>query len=102
MIRVDGATYTWMGLPGTTTVNQTAFEYTSSKSIFTMDVGGLVQMKITFMSPLTPNDLRRQSLVFSYLDVEVSSLDGGAHDVQVYSDISAGESFSDIQAGESS
>lgn len=56
-----------------------------------MDVGGLVEMKITFMSPLTPNDLKRQSLVFSYLDVQVSSLDGNKHDVQVYSDISAGE-----------
>lgn len=91
MIQVDGETYTWMGLPGTRTVNQTAFEYTSTKSIFTMNVGGLVEMNVTFMSPITPQDFKRQSLVFSYLNVEVSSLDGKEHNVQVYSDISAGE-----------
>lgn len=79
-----------MGLPGTNTVNQTAFEYTSTKSIFTMNIEDKVEMNITFMSPITPNDLRRQSLVFSYLNVEVSSLDGHGHDVQVYADISAG------------
>lgn len=91
MIRVDGKVYTWMGLPGTKTVDQTAYEFTSTKSIFTMNVDGALEMNITFLSPLTPKDLRRQSLVFSYLNVEVSSLDGKEHDVQVYSDISAGK-----------
>jgi hypothetical protein len=93
MVRVDGQTYTWMGLPGSTTVNQTAFEYTSTKSIFTMNVRDKVEMNITFMSPITPSDFKRQSLVFSYLNVEVSSLDGHDHDVQVYADISAGKSI---------
>ncbi|KAJ5248318.1 hypothetical protein N7497_008379 [Penicillium chrysogenum] len=89
MIRVDGNTYTWMGLPGSKTVNQTTFEYTSTKSIFTMNVENKLEMNITFLSPVTPTDLKRQSLVFSYLNVEVSSLDGQKHDVQVYTDISA-------------
>ncbi|KAL4805552.1 hypothetical protein BDV18DRAFT_21455 [Aspergillus unguis] len=89
LVRVDGQVYTWMGLPGSTTVNQTAYEYTSTRSIFIMHVGDMVEMNITFLSPITPNDLRRQSLVFSYLDVSVTSLDGGSHDVQVYADISA-------------
>ncbi|KAL4892899.1 hypothetical protein BDV59DRAFT_208050 [Aspergillus ambiguus] len=89
MIRVDGNVYTWMGIPGSTTVNQTAYEYTSTKSIFTMEVDHMVQMNVTFLSPVTPEDLRRQSLVFSYVHVDVSSLDGRPHDVQVYSDISA-------------
>ncbi|KAL4912381.1 hypothetical protein BDW62DRAFT_21051 [Aspergillus aurantiobrunneus] len=89
LIRVDGQVYTWMGLPGSTTVNQTAYEYTSTKSIFTMHIGDMVEMTITFLSPITPSDLRRQSLVFSYLDVSVTSLDGESHNVQVYTDISA-------------
>lgn len=93
MIRVDGKTYTWMGLPGTKTVDQTAFEYTSTKSIFTMNVENKLEMKITFLSPVTPHDLKRQSLIFSYLNVEVSSLDGREHDVQIYADISAGGCF---------
>lgn len=92
LIRVDGDTYTWMGLPGSKTVNQTAFEYTSTKSIFTMNVADKLEMNITFLSPITPTDYRRQSLVFSYLNVEVASLDGKDHEVQVYADISAGES----------
>ncbi|TVY85335.1 Glutaminase A [Lachnellula suecica] len=89
MIRVDGTTYTWMGAPGPQSVTQKSFEYTSTKSIFTMDVGGVVEMNITFLSPITPDDQKRQSLVFSYLDVAVQSLDGHSHDVQLYTDISA-------------
>ncbi|CZT46899.1 probable glutaminase GtaA [Rhynchosporium secalis] len=89
MIKVDGTTYTWMGNPGPQSVIQTAFEYTSTKSVFIMNVGGKIQMNITFLSPVTPEDLKRQSLIFSYLDVGVHSLDGAAHDVKLYTDISA-------------
>ncbi|KAH9220619.1 glutaminase GtaA [Leptodontidium sp. 2 PMI_412] len=89
MIKVDGTTYIWMGNPGPQSVTQTAFEYTSTKSVFTMDVGGKVEMNITFLSPITPEDQKRQSLIFSYLDVRVQSLDGDSHDVQLYTDISA-------------
>jgi len=90
MVRVDGHIYTWMGSPGPDAVTQTAFEYTSTRSMFTMTVGGMVSMNITFLSPVTPNDMKRQSLPFSYLDVEVASMDGAGHNVQVYADISAG------------
>ena len=73
------------------TVTQTDYEYTSTKSAFTMEVDGKVLMKITFLSPLTPNDYVRQSLIFSYMEVEVWSMDGGSHNVQLYTDISAGK-----------
>lgn len=91
MIRVDNQTYTWMGASNQSDVyvNQTAFEYTSTRSIFTMSVGGYVQMKITFLSPVTPDELLRSSLPYSYMDVETSSLDGNSHTVQLYTDISA-------------
>ncbi|PBP22484.1 glutaminase GtaA [Diplocarpon rosae] len=89
LIRVDGITYTWMGNPGPQSVNQTAFEYTSTKSMFSMEVGEKVGMNITFVSPVTPQDQKRQSLIFSYLDVGIESLDAAAHDVQLYTDISA-------------
>ena len=71
-------------------VKQTAFQYTSTRSIFTMSVGGYVEMKITFMSPVTPDELLRSSLPYSYIEVEVKSMDGDSHDVQLYTDISAG------------
>ncbi|KAK3061004.1 hypothetical protein LTS18_007231, partial [Coniosporium uncinatum] len=73
------------------TVRQTSLSYTSTKSIFTIDVAGKVGMNITFLSPVTPNDFRRQSLVFSYMNVQVYSTDGSSHEVQLYADISAGE-----------
>lgn len=91
LIRVDGHSYTWMGNPGPDPVTQTAFEYTSTKSIFTMSVNGQVEMNITFFSPITPDDLTRQSLPFSYVDVVVQSMDGAGHTVQLYTDISAGQ-----------
>ncbi|KKA18490.1 glutaminase, partial [Rasamsonia emersonii CBS 393.64] len=89
LIRVDGHAYTWMGAPGPQAVNQTAYEYTTTKSIFTFNVDDLVEMTVTFLSPITPNDFKRQSLIFSYLNVDVKSLDGNTHDVQLYADISA-------------
>lgn len=55
-----------------------------------MNVGGVVQMTITFVSPITPNDLQRQSLPLSYMNVDVQSTDGNLHNVKVYADISAG------------
>jgi hypothetical protein len=94
LIRVDGTTYTWLGAPsGPATVTQTAFEYTSTRSTFILAAGSAVELNVTFLSPVTPDDLKRQSLTFSYLDVSVQSLDGNDHSVQLYADISAGENF---------
>ncbi|KAH7139099.1 glutaminase GtaA [Dendryphion nanum] len=90
LVRVDGRTYTWMGAPPNIKLaDQVAFEYTSTKSIFTIKAGNQVSVKVTFLSPLSPSDFRRQSLVFSYMDVEVTSTDNRVHQVQVYTDISA-------------
>ena len=73
------------------TAIQTGFQYTSTKSVFTFSVDGKIEMNVTFLSPITPSDQMRQSLLFSYLDVVVESSDGASHDVQLYADISAGK-----------
>ncbi|KAF7186316.1 Glutaminase A [Pseudocercospora fuligena] len=90
IVRVDNSSYTWMGAPSNSQsyVNQTAFQYTSTKSIFTMQAGP-VQLTVTFLSPVTPNDLLRSSLPYTYCNVDVKSTDGKTHNVQLYSDISA-------------
>ncbi|KAF2838247.1 glutaminase GtaA [Patellaria atrata CBS 101060] len=88
-VRVDGRNYRWMGGADGDGATQVAFNYTSTQSIFTFHVGDAVELTATFLSPLYPNDFKRQSLVFSYLHVDVASLDGNTHDVQVYTDISA-------------
>lgn len=76
--------------PGPTHVNQVSLEYTSTRSIFTFDVGGKVNLTATFMSPVYPDDLARQSLQFSYVSLSVRSADGARHHVQLYMDVSAG------------
>jgi hypothetical protein len=63
LIRIDDNVYTWMGKPDPlpTVVNQTSFQYTSTRSIFSMIAGG-VDITVTFLSPVTPEDLLRQSM----------------------------------------
>ncbi|CAK4031781.1 probable glutaminase [Lecanosticta acicola] len=91
LIRVDGETYNWMGKPEPlpALARQTAFEYTSTRSTFTLDVGGNVTMNVTFLSPVDPKDKQRQSMPVSYMTVAVQSSDGNPHDVAIYTDISA-------------
>lgn len=91
-IKVDGKAYNWMGgAPGAGNVNQESLKYTSTRTTFTMNVGGLVRMAAEFFSPVYPDDLRRQSVPFSYLKISVVSLDGRSHNVQIYSDVSGGK-----------
>jgi hypothetical protein len=98
MIRVDDKTFNWMGAPkDIAKATQISAEYTSTKTIFTITADNKVSIKVTFMSPITPNDLKRQSLIFSYMQVEVSSIDGSDHKVQIYTDISAGKLRSYMQ-----
>ncbi|TGO50615.1 hypothetical protein BOTNAR_0386g00010 [Botryotinia narcissicola] len=94
LIKVDGTSYTWMGAAGVNgvvppSVTQDHMEYTSTRSTFLMTVAGKVSMNITFLSPLTPDDIRRQSVIGTYLYVSVKSLDGATHVVELYCDTSA-------------
>ncbi|EJD38414.1 DUF1793-domain-containing protein [Auricularia subglabra TFB-10046 SS5] len=74
-VRVDGKVYTTMG-------------FTATSSKFTLTAGP-VTFVYTFLSPVNPTDLLRQSLPFAYMTVTAVSTDGGSHSVQVYTDISA-------------
>ncbi len=91
-IRVDGHVYNWMGNApgGDGLVNQTSLEYTSTRSVFTFNVVDKVEMMVEFLSPVYPEDLRRQSVTSSYINISVKSLDGKTHSVQIYSDVSGG------------
>ena len=68
--------------------NQTSFKYTSTRSIFALNIDDLLEVKVTFLSPVTPDDLLRSSLPYSYMKVGVRSLHDDAHEVQLYTDIS--------------
>lgn len=96
LIKVDGTSYTWMGAPvvngvAPTLVSQDSFEYTSQRSTFMMNVAGKVTMNVTFISPVTPTDLQKMSIIGTYLSVSIVSRDGATHSVQLYADTSAGK-----------
>lgn len=89
LVAVDGTVYNWMGAaPGPALVDQTSLEYSSTRSIFTFNVAGKVNLTVTFLSPVYPDDLGRQSLQFSYISAKAKSSDGASHSVQVYMDVS--------------
>lgn len=79
-----------------TVVEQTGASYTPTRTIFNFNVAQKINMSVTFFSYHDGNDLKRQSFPFSYMNVDVASLDGEPHAVQVYTDITAGTSPSSI------
>ncbi|KAI0645886.1 hypothetical protein C8Q79DRAFT_911239 [Trametes meyenii] len=98
-VRVDGQTYLWTGMDtpavGDHSANTTHTRITPTRSIFTMQAGPM-NLTITYLSPIEPSDWTLQSLPFSYVSFEASTLDGQAHDVQVYSELTAEWLSSDV------
>ncbi|KAF8874080.1 hypothetical protein BD779DRAFT_1678882 [Infundibulicybe gibba] len=48
-----------------------------------------MEVEVTFLSPIEPADLVRQSFPFTYMYLTANATDGANHSVQLYSDISA-------------
>lgn len=93
LVKVDGKAYSFLGAPIVTGASfskavQTSSHYTSTQTVFAM-TAGTVDLTITFLSPIEPDDLVRQSTPFSYMSVSAAANDGNSHSVQVYSDITA-------------
>jgi Glutaminase A six helical-hairpin domain/Domain of unknown function (DUF5127)/Domain of unknown function (DUF4964) len=106
ILRIDGTSYLFMGAPtivldvpngnyGTPStvqgfeqaLDQTLLEVTPTRSRFHLQGGG-VSLVVEFLSPVEIADQRRQSIPMSYILMTASSIDGQAHDVQLYVDIS--------------
>ncbi|THH32901.1 hypothetical protein EUX98_g1248 [Antrodiella citrinella] len=90
-IKVDGVTYNFLGDPdvaGAQKASQKSLEFTSTQSIFVMTAGP-VDLTVTFLSPVEPTDLAKQSFPFSYLTLSAAPNDNKTHSVQLYTDISA-------------
>lgn len=88
LARVDGTTYNLFGVhtpnDGTESGQVTAATFTSTHSTFTVAAGERT-FTLDFFSPVSPKNLVRQSLPFSYLTVTLAA--GDSSSVQVYSDI---------------
>ncbi|GAA6057751.1 hypothetical protein JCM3770_001721 [Rhodotorula araucariae] len=89
LLRVDGQTWNWMGnLTDWPAARNASIRHTVAETGFTLtDDPPTVALHASFLSPITPADLFRQSIPFSYLHLTAESLDGQPHDVDVYSEI---------------
>ncbi|KAF8883859.1 hypothetical protein BD779DRAFT_1626150 [Infundibulicybe gibba] len=86
-IRIDGIIWEWLGPQGRSG-NLTKIEITPTRTILTL-VTGPMEVEVTFLSPIEPTDLVRQSFPFAYVYLTAKATDSANHSVQVYSDISA-------------
>ncbi|KAF8883854.1 hypothetical protein BD779DRAFT_1443529 [Infundibulicybe gibba] len=97
-IRIDGVPWDWFGNFDSDTflVNITT---TPTRTILNI-LAGPMELEVTFLSPIEPTDLVRQSFPFTYMYLTANANDGANHSVQVYSDITAewvsGDSGSEV------
>ncbi|KAF8995301.1 hypothetical protein BDQ17DRAFT_1430456 [Cyathus striatus] len=85
-IQVDGTPYQWTGTDISSRPKLTATSVTPTRTIFSFEAGPM-GFNATYLSPLDPTDLVRQSLPFGYYYVDSWSLDGKSHAVRFYFDI---------------
>jgi hypothetical protein len=91
LVKVDNLTYEWLGYPSSVlpeieSVTTESIEFRATRSVYTLSAGS-VGLNITFTTPITLDDLRRQALPASYVSVSFWSLDGKNHSVSLYSDV---------------
>ena len=99
LIAIDGNVYAWAGQAeingaAAAPLTQTSLRVTATRSVFTLTADG-VELTAEWLSPIEPDDLKRESLPFTLLTVEVRAIDGASHDVQVYADITGEWASSD-------
>ena len=85
MIRIDGQCYRLMGnepaqIPA---MNQHGVTVLPTRTIYEFD-GAPVSVKLSFVSPMLPNDIDVLSRPLSYITWEVKSLDGKPHQCSIY------------------
>ncbi|KAH9079604.1 hypothetical protein EDB83DRAFT_2216395 [Lactarius deliciosus] len=91
LVRVDNKTFGFLGPgldPTISLVNLTNVESSPTQTLLTAEAGPM-QINLTFLNPIEPGDWVKQSIPLSYMSLTAKSLDGAAHAVQVYSDLSA-------------
>ena len=97
IIRVDGKNYRFMGLVETERemyylepepLGQLSVKLTPTRTVYTFG-NEAVELRVTFTGSLLLDDLDLMSRPASYVFYEVRSVDGKAHEVTVYLDISS-------------
>ncbi|KAL0952529.1 hypothetical protein HGRIS_006790 [Hohenbuehelia grisea] len=98
-VRVDGINYQWLGAMGPVQGDMKVMNtiITPTRSVLVAEVGPL-QLNVTFLSPIEPNDLALQSFPFAYYYIDFVATDGQPHEVQLYTD-TTGEWVGDDASG---
>ncbi len=83
---IDGCAYRFMGKlyrdDNSPVLSQTAFDFDALSTRYTF-VGAGVEVKLTFTTPVLMDDLAVMTRPVSYLKIDISSVDGCCHDVEV-------------------
>ena len=89
IVRVDGTPYVFCGAPsgGYALATQVSLTLTATRSTYVLKAGG-INLTVSFLSPVDPNNLQRQCVPMSYITLSAAANDGGSHTVSVYMDIS--------------
>jgi hypothetical protein len=90
LIRIDGKPYRLMGIAPqeVPAFPQVGVQVLPTRSIYDFDDAHL-HVTLTFMTPALPHDLDVLTRPVTYLTWNVRSVDGMAHDVQIYQGVSA-------------
>src|ERR1700727_937855 len=89
LARIDGQPFRWMGgpargfrLPESKVMRQASVEISPLNSRYRFEAAG-VELRVTFFTPLFPQDLDVMSRPVTYLTWNVASTDGKAHQVDL-------------------
>ena len=97
IIIIDGVAKTFMGKMrhnplyndcGPRAIEQKKAEVTPLKTIYTFSDES-IELEVTFMTPLLPNDLKLLSRPVSYISYKIKSIDSKKHNCTIYMDVSA-------------
>ena len=90
MARIDGKVFRFAGeQPGSTpAMTQRSVEVLPTRTIYQFEAGGVL-IKVIFLTPALPDDLDILSRPVTYVTFETQGLDGAAHTVQLYFDLTA-------------
>ena len=90
LVRIDGKPYRLMGVmpADIPALKQTGLAVTPTQSAYEF-AGNGVRLKLTFTTPLIPDDIDTLSRPITYLTYEVSATDGKKHDLEIFFSASA-------------
>ena len=87
LIRIDGKVYRLMGNEpeGLPSLKQTSLDVLPTRTVYTF-IGTGVEVQMTFMQPVLPDDIDLMSRPVTYLTWACSSTDRKSHEVSIYFD----------------